>query len=704
MPMSYLEKDLTKEETEESEEEFEDDNHVNSCDEDERSERGEAISDEAFRDADGNHTDTYPADDSVGNQSEDKPDYEESSSPCYPYQAKNFAVVSEEEEEEEESHSDHHGRDSLDNANTSLNESFETSSPLREASSLPLREACSPLPLREASPSPYMEASPRSESSPPRESTTTREKQSCLQSGASRSPLPRSEDPLRHMVKLVIRNDGKGFTSKVVERRRSSVQAERRTLRSRSHSGHERPEAKKEAKKVKREPVTEEIEYIDVDNSKYNRGVSVTLERLPERTSQVYGLSISNKASTSGSAGASLPHRTSSSRSEGGSLWGVASAGGSKSISGKSGGGGSGRKRRKESVSDDSKFCDKRERHFSGVSGSSCDEKGDSSFRDFEEMKPSHRDSPVREFYVGSAMESLEHFDSDDDCGPYVGEEDGGLGMADLAMEHGKTGGSSGRAGPACSSPIPPMGGTHAHLHSPASDTHATDSMHHVQPEVDYMMDSDDAGGSFGDQRRHRKPAPGEEGYADVDELIPESPVDSHGMHPPHFPEQIPADLISTDRMFDSSPHQGMETSFELDNADPQGSMVNPQMQSAIDSILNGSGSAEGAGRQGCHRTRTSASQNYVTEANSVEYGGSGLGRPERSSHCRNPHPAAAVQASEWVEEDSEDDLDAAVQSILRWRGSMISSLCSLHSQPVDNVWLWRCEVEEASGLVLLYS
>lgn len=669
--MSYLEKDLTKEEAEKSEEEVEDDDHGNSCDEDEESERGEEMSDEAVKDTYGNHAGEYPAEDGVCNQSEDKPDYAESSSPCYPYHAKDHAAVS--EEEEDESRSDRHGLDSFDNTNTSLNESFEASSPLREASSSPLREASSssplreassPLPLREASPSPFLEASPLRESSPARESTPPREKQS----GTSRSSPPHSEDPVRHMVKLVIRNDGKGFTSKVVERRRSSALAERRTLRSRSHSGHERPDVKKEPKKPKREPVTEEIEYIDVDNSKYNRGVSVTLERLPERTSQVYGLSISNKASASGSAGADLPHRTSLSKGEGGSLWGMSSAGGSKSISNNSGGG-SGRKRRRESLSDDSKFCNKRERHISGVSGSSCDEKGDSSFRDFEETKPSYRDSPVREFYVGSAMESLEHFDSDDDAGPYVGDGDGGAGdagMTDMALDHEKACSSSGRAGPVCSSPISSMSSSHAHSHPSASSTRTTDSMHHVQSVVDYMIDSDEAEDSFGENCRQPKPRPGGQTYADLDEFIPESPIDSQGMHPPHFPDQIPADLISTDRMFDSSPHQGMESSFELDNADPQGSMVNPQMQSAIDSILNGSGSSEGGGQRGRHRTRSSTSQNYVTDANSVEYGSSGLGRPGMSSHCGEAHSAAAIQAREWEEEDSEHDLDAAVQSILR--------------------------------------
>lgn len=56
----------------------------------------------------------------------------------------------------------------------------------------------------------------------------------------------------------------------------------------------------------------------------------------------------------------------------------------------------------------------------------------------------------------------------------------------------------------------------------------------------------------------------------------------------PGFPGQIPADLIETEKMFNLDSE--LDGSFDLDIADPQTGMMNAQMQHAINSILNGSG------------------------------------------------------------------------------------------------------------------
>ena len=503
-------------------------------------------------------------------------------------------------------------------------------------------------PLSDLLKSPAREESPPTQSSNWTLSSPVKEEQSSFVSESPPSSPPRVDPPPRTMVKLVIRNDGKGFTSKFVERRRSSMQAERRTLRSRSNSGQERPVA---IKRVKKEPVTEEVEYIDVDNSKYNKGVSVKLERLSERYSQEYGLCLASRTS----CGAEELQSHKPPVCENTSVQGSRGAGGGgKNLSSKSN-----RKRRRGEAAPFPVDVEsiKQEHDFSGISGDdgggggvggsgggSHDKQGDTVFRDFTETKAPSRRSPFREFYVGSASESLDHFDSDDD-------DDGPRYTGDVEVVNKE----DSRGGPVCSSPVGAV--TTSRGGSP-NTSHSQQPSH---PVFSYGRGEDE---QFCRPYSHLRPGPSHKSEANLVEYVPDSPTGNHELQPPAFSQHIPG-FIHTDQMFDSSPGQEGETSFELHNADLQGNMVNPQMQSTIENFLNGSGSSDSGDPQGAAGLRT-ASRRYSAGAgadNSVEYelGEEGLSRTGRHRDMRHH---SATEDRDW-EDSSEPDLDAAVQSIL---------------------------------------
>lgn len=304
-------------------------------------------------------------------------------------------------------------------------------------------------------------------------------------------PQPPKEEaveppPRPQLVKLVIKNDGKNYSSKVVEskRERSSRKKARRALRARMQlegaEGGKRKEVKLEGK--------EEVEYIDPDNSIYSRGVSVTLERLPEKTTQEYSLGkMSFKRSPHDDKEYTVSVKNSPSVVISGVSSGVvnndASGGGFGSDKSSSRGDNlnhdhhqssksskkskeskrSGRKRRREeknAVKKEEREAReevgvKRVRKTSGVSGggsSSCDDGG--VFRESHDgalptgVSPAFRDrdtaSPVSSmFYVGNATETLDHFESDDDGRPYYDEEEDSNRRGSLGFGGGADDGAS---------------------------------------------------------------------------------------------------------------------------------------------------------------------------------------------------------------------------------------------------------------------
>ncbi|KAL8558736.1 hypothetical protein ACOMHN_036403 [Nucella lapillus] len=479
---------------------------------------------------------------------------------------------------EESSEKDHVGDGSSemdpDQFHSSFNDSFETSTPIREEDEEEEEEA---------------EHDLTRSSTPPREtSSPVAEEQCSFQSESSRSspPHPAEPQPPRTMVKLVIRNDGSGFTSKLLEKHRSSDTGKHRSLRSRSHSGHHERGEGREGKKAVKEAVKEEVEYIDVDNSKYSKGVSVKLERLSERTSQEYGLNIAGKACSSdhgGDAQVMSPNPAASSMTSG-----------SRKSASKSG-----RKRRGgELPSFRSKV--KKEVDFST---SDCDRPRDCVFGDVKEE---------RGFYVGSAMESLDHFDSED-------EEDGGR------LHHG--GGGGGRM----------MGQSVIDIKRevPAHSSRRLSAPHNS---VSSLEEGVGGGGGGGRGRGLGQTRRSFEDVMDSQEM-------GHGVFA--HPHSTASFLHAHSRGEGHHSRRAMDTSFDLDTADPQRSMVNPQVQSAIDSILNGSGSSDP------YDSATHGPPRCEREG------------PESSSASNNHRGGPPFHR--WEQEHSHhNDLDTDVRSILR--------------------------------------
>lgn len=521
------------------------------------------------------------------------------------------------------------------------------------------------------------------------------------------TPSP-EKPPSRSIFRLVIRNDGKGFTSRLASERRKSM-SKAKHKNSRHHSGgdnsdddsHQRTSGDEESEGSENDSA--EIEYIDVD--KYSRNVSVTLERLSDSMSQVYGVSAKSPSASTACVNTKSPaSSTSSSRKKRKAERDDESVRHKKDRHSDNRGekekSSAGRDVEKQRTKDSEKQRTKdlerqRASHSESPCGSSpgstCDLKeGQSSsktkhseskkhssvsfYRDGESTKhsssSSHHDGVVKKHSSSSSHKgssSKKHKDGSSRSGGNTPTPQGSSscssvsrnGLDEDSLGEDKDSSSAEtrqddnvEIDTSCAEKgkdrVNPL------IHATAGTVYSTSgSMHkgvktetEMQFAVDSIMD-------LHDEQFHRQQDRGSHSD-DLNEIVPESPEHSdQSANPPAFAEHIPPNLMQTDKMFNiSSSDNEMETLYE------------PQMQNAIDSILNGSGGSNGNGEsadKAYHLSELSPGQKDDEDCDNVS------GEESAAEHTGGDEGEgdSALITTDSQEMVVDDDLDAAVQSIL---------------------------------------
>ncbi|PVD33514.1 hypothetical protein C0Q70_04770 [Pomacea canaliculata] len=482
------------------------------------------------------------------------------------------------------------------------------------------------------------------------------------------APSPSPSAPSRGLVKLVIRNDGKGFTSRLALERQKSSESDHRKLRTRSREGSK--ESSKDTKitspalDLKISEIKREIKKEGIDDSMYGSVVnkefkveekdkfsrtslSVKLERLSEKTSQEYGIGVVNRASAGGS----------SRKRKHGNLHESADTS---------------RHKYHQHASCDS--GDSGARDHSAAKRELIDCSGDNN-GDVSGCGASSSDIGIVPDRVRDMASESRHDGTVVECKDVqkCNQQEGNEGL--LNQKHYKSIGSNSqrqafishsedasrlhRRSNSSSSGSSSVSRAHVSVSSASEMESAIDSI--IDMELDHQQLQQQAGHHHSDS-------------VDLSDFGVHSPlpVDINSMQPPAFPGHIPSNLIETERMFNIGSDNEMEGSFESDGTDPQGSMMNAQMRHAINSILNSSG---GSGENGEGYGHCQAEPFGSLEGITGEYEGTVTNSdiPDSQEECDDSDDAGEGCSAEEERvrnlasgtEGMDDDLDAAVQSIL---------------------------------------